>query len=312
MARLTQHRGFTKSDARARIAAQATEEQRRAVADVWLDNSGSADELAEAARRPLARAHRAVRAQRRRPANRRRAHRGWCRPIRRGPTRPAASSTGCTRRVATARSRIDHIGSTAVPGLDAKDVIDVQVTVASLDVADELADALLAAGYSAGGVHGRRQVGRPQHGRQVRPHGRSSVVAQAGSRVRGSREGRRTCICGSTGGPVSSSRCCSATGSSPTRRCGRNTSTSSAAWRPRARDDGRLRRRQGAVVRRCLSPGVGVGRRDGLAALDDRSGRSRCGLAGAFGSTGGASSTGSLGAVLPVGKLVTEPQLSTP
>lgn len=32
--------------------------------------------------------------------------------------------------------RIDHIGSTAVPGLAAKDVIDVQVTVAHLAVAD--------------------------------------------------------------------------------------------------------------------------------------------------------------------------------
>ena len=31
---------------------------------------------------------------------------------------------------------IDHIGSTAVPGLGAKDVIDVQVTVASLDRSD--------------------------------------------------------------------------------------------------------------------------------------------------------------------------------
>ena len=31
--------------------------------------------------------------------------------------------------------RIDHIGSTAVPGLAAKDVIDVQVTVAALDEA---------------------------------------------------------------------------------------------------------------------------------------------------------------------------------
>lgn len=30
-------------------------------------------------------------------------------------------------------SRIDHIGSTAVPGLDAKPVIDVQVSVASLE-----------------------------------------------------------------------------------------------------------------------------------------------------------------------------------
>lgn len=43
--------------------------------------------------------------------------------------------------------RIDHIGSTAIPGLDAKNVIDVQVTVASLDVADELSEPLLAAGY---------------------------------------------------------------------------------------------------------------------------------------------------------------------
>jgi GrpB-like predicted nucleotidyltransferase (UPF0157 family) len=29
--------------------------------------------------------------------------------------------------------RIDHIGSSAVPGLDAKDIIDIQVTVAALD-----------------------------------------------------------------------------------------------------------------------------------------------------------------------------------
>src|SRR4051794_4003824 len=31
--------------------------------------------------------------------------------------------------------RIDHIGSTAVPGLAAKDVVDIQVTVAALDAA---------------------------------------------------------------------------------------------------------------------------------------------------------------------------------
>lgn len=37
--------------------------------------------------------------------------------------------------------RIDHIGSTAVPGLHAKDVIDVQVTVVSLDDAALVADA---------------------------------------------------------------------------------------------------------------------------------------------------------------------------
>jgi dephospho-CoA kinase len=40
-------RGLTEEDARARIAAQATDEQRRAVADVLLDNSRSTEELAE-------------------------------------------------------------------------------------------------------------------------------------------------------------------------------------------------------------------------------------------------------------------------
>lgn len=41
--------------------------------------------------------------------------------------------------------RIDHIGSTAVPGLGAKDVIDVQITVAALT--PEVAQKLIAAGY---------------------------------------------------------------------------------------------------------------------------------------------------------------------
>jgi dephospho-CoA kinase len=45
VARLVQ-RGLTAGDARARIAAQATDEQRRAVADVVLDNSGSLEDLA--------------------------------------------------------------------------------------------------------------------------------------------------------------------------------------------------------------------------------------------------------------------------
>jgi len=38
-------RGVSEEDARARIAAQATDEQRRAVADVVLDNSGTVEEL---------------------------------------------------------------------------------------------------------------------------------------------------------------------------------------------------------------------------------------------------------------------------
>jgi dephospho-CoA kinase len=38
-------RGLTEEDARARIAAQATDEQRRAVADVVLDNTGTIEDL---------------------------------------------------------------------------------------------------------------------------------------------------------------------------------------------------------------------------------------------------------------------------
>lgn len=43
--------------------------------------------------------------------------------------------------------RIDHIGSTAVPGLAAKDIIDVQITVAALD-AGAIATALAPLGYT--------------------------------------------------------------------------------------------------------------------------------------------------------------------
>ncbi len=43
--------------------------------------------------------------------------------------------------------RIDHIGSTAVPGLNAKDIIDIQVTVAALEPFDRQTAALAAAGF---------------------------------------------------------------------------------------------------------------------------------------------------------------------
>ncbi len=41
--------------------------------------------------------------------------------------------------------RIDHIGSTAVPGLAAKDIIDIQVSVANLD--SDVQEALIRAGF---------------------------------------------------------------------------------------------------------------------------------------------------------------------
>jgi GrpB-like predicted nucleotidyltransferase (UPF0157 family) len=49
--------------------------------------------------------------------------------------------------VGQAAIRIDHIGSTAIPGLGAKDVIDIQITVADLDAADGLTNPLRAAGF---------------------------------------------------------------------------------------------------------------------------------------------------------------------
>jgi len=43
--RLVRLRGMTEEDARARMAAQATREQRRAIADVVIDNDGPVEEL---------------------------------------------------------------------------------------------------------------------------------------------------------------------------------------------------------------------------------------------------------------------------
>jgi len=66
--------------------------------------------------------------------------------------------------VGPAAIRIDHIGSTAVPGLGAKDVIDIQLTVADLDRAAGLTSALRAMGFRHGTVfdydvfHGRAET----------------------------------------------------------------------------------------------------------------------------------------------------------
>jgi GrpB-like predicted nucleotidyltransferase (UPF0157 family) len=49
--------------------------------------------------------------------------------------------------------RIDHIGSTSVPGLAAKDIIDIQVTVAALD--ERIVQAMEAMGYTGAGWFSR-------------------------------------------------------------------------------------------------------------------------------------------------------------
>ncbi|MGE2817557.1 dephospho-CoA kinase [Mycobacterium heidelbergense] len=144
--RVVEQRGMSEEDARARIAAQADDEQRRAVADVWLDNSGSQADLVQRARdvwhnRILPFAHNVAQRQiARAPARLVPADPAWPDQARRIVAR---LQTACGHKAL----RVDHIGSTAVPGFDAKDVIDIQITVESLAVADELAEPLLSVGY---------------------------------------------------------------------------------------------------------------------------------------------------------------------
>ncbi|GGK67872.1 dephospho-CoA kinase [Nocardia camponoti] len=144
--RLIEHRGVDEADARARIAAQATDEQRHAVADVWLDNNGAPEVVEEQVRQLWT--DRLV------PFERN--LREGVRPPRRNrlvladPEWPAQARRIIARlHVACGASalRIDHIGSTAVPGLPAKNIIDIQVTVADMDTAESLSAALAAAGF---------------------------------------------------------------------------------------------------------------------------------------------------------------------
>ena len=150
-------RGMDEADARARIDAQAPEEQRRAIADVLLDNSGSKVELVERARD--------IWYQRVLPL----AHNIRTREVVRNPPKlvpyDPAWPDDARRIIARLRMacgpkalRVDHIGSTAVPGMDAKDVIDIQVTVESLDIADELADTLADVGYPRIDRHHQRRA----------------------------------------------------------------------------------------------------------------------------------------------------------
>jgi len=163
--RLVRDRAMGEDDARARIEAQAGDDQRREVADVVLPNTASVSNLEDSV------------------------HRLWRDRVlpyaanvrdRRRATRPLVDVVGYDQdwprqyeRLA-ARIRhvgqdligaltIAHIGSTAVPGLAAKDVLDVQVGVPSLEQADALQSALAAAGFPAvPGMSDRAKL--PDHG----------------------------------------------------------------------------------------------------------------------------------------------------
>jgi dephospho-CoA kinase len=145
VSRLVRDRGMTEQDVRARIASQASAEARRAAADVWLDNGGSPDQvLAEVD---------ALWADRLVPFEAnvrlgRYAARGGPHLVPYDPAWPAQAERLMARlRRAAGDLRVDHIGSTSVPGIAAKNVIDIQMTVSSLAEADSLAEPLGRAGF---------------------------------------------------------------------------------------------------------------------------------------------------------------------
>jgi dephospho-CoA kinase len=145
--RLVVSRGMGEQDVRARIGAQAGEDARRAVADVWLDNSGTPDQIVAVADDLWADRLVPFEANIRLDRS---PDRGGPRLVPYDPTWPAQAERVLARlRLAGGGKilRADHIGSTSVPGLAAKDVIDVQLTVASLADADAMAESLARAGF---------------------------------------------------------------------------------------------------------------------------------------------------------------------
>ncbi|NMO56688.1 dephospho-CoA kinase [Actinoplanes sp. TBRC 11911] len=149
IARLVATRGMTEAQAAARIAAQADDAARHAAADMLLPNEGDLDDL-----------HAQVDAlfrDRLRPFEANVRH-GLSAPIDShlrivgpDPSWPAEASRLIARIEHALRAHPDahahHIGSTAVPGLPAKDIIDLMLGVRTLTAADALADLLVSAGF---------------------------------------------------------------------------------------------------------------------------------------------------------------------
>ncbi|MFI6268925.1 dephospho-CoA kinase [Micromonospora zamorensis] len=146
--RLARDRGMDRAEAERRIAAQADDARRRAAADVVLTNDGSLADLHEAVDE--------LWRQRLLPYEDNLRERRVVLPGRVDPAGTDASWPEQYERLAARirhtlgsdALRIDHIGSTELPGLAAQDVIDVQVAVRSLADADgALVDRLANAGF---------------------------------------------------------------------------------------------------------------------------------------------------------------------
>lgn len=172
VARLVQDRRMTEAEARARIRSQASDPDRRAAADVLLTNDSTRADLQAAVdrlwRERLVVFEHNLRTGRPAAAD---PDAGIVQP---DPTWPqqAARLIDRLRRLAGERAlRIDHVGPTAVPGLPAEDVIELQLVVESTADAERLAGQLPAAGLV------RLSGERPEPG----PAGRAYPAVVAGS-----------------------------------------------------------------------------------------------------------------------------------
>lgn len=145
--RLVETRGMERADAESRISRQATDDERRAACDVLIDNTGTVDATQEAVDgllrdriRPFAENLRAER----------RAPRGNVELVDPGTVDWQAEAARIIAKLCRGTEDaydVEHIGSTAVPDLPAKDVIDLQLLVPDLRAADELAPVLARLGY---------------------------------------------------------------------------------------------------------------------------------------------------------------------
>jgi dephospho-CoA kinase len=165
IARLTGERGFSQSDARARIAAQAGDLLRRAAADAWLDNNGTRQDL-------VAQVDTLWRD--RITGFNDNLISGSASRLPPGPTLTSyddlwpSTATRLMRRVAQALGEravcLEHIGSTSVPGLIARNMIDLQVGLRVLAGADQAVflGALAGKGFPRVGpcLHGSADPGR--------------------------------------------------------------------------------------------------------------------------------------------------------
>lgn len=186
--RLVNSRGMTEEQARARIQAQASDDARRAAADVLLTNDHALADLHATVdalwRERLTTFEENIRLRRvvRRP------EKLHLTPY--DPTWPEQYQRlmARLRHVAgDAAHRIDHVGSTAVPDLPAKDVIDVQLVVADLSAADALGESLARGGFPpiAGDWHDNPKPSAPDPAAwRKRVHGSADPVRVVNLHVR--------------------------------------------------------------------------------------------------------------------------------